>query len=257
MANSEGFGQSCQPHVEDFSEAEIRAELARLLSSKDFPATQKRREMLCFVVQETLAGRARELEGFTIASAVYGRDETFDAKTDPVVRLEARRLRHDLSSYYVGVGAADPVRISIPKGGYVPVFEPRAGAPADDVAPETGISETIEGDVEAPAALRPRWTTPKLAMVAAGALALIAGVVSIFLFRGAEDGSSATGHGRPPAVAIGSFVALSDDDSDRYLAFGIANQLANDLSRFSGIRVFFRPPGETCAVSTATGPAPA
>ena len=35
---------------------------------------------------------------------VFGRDDTFDPKIDPVVRLEARRLRRDLDSYYIGPG---------------------------------------------------------------------------------------------------------------------------------------------------------
>lgn len=124
------------PEIEGDFEDEVRARLARLLADKNFPATAKRRAMLRFVVEETLAGRARELKGFTIATAVYGRDDSFDPKTDPVVRLEARRLRNDLNSYYVGAGADDPVRISIPKGGYVPEFERRAAAPLEELEPE-------------------------------------------------------------------------------------------------------------------------
>ncbi|WP_211907427.1 tetratricopeptide repeat protein [Pikeienuella piscinae] len=224
---------------EGASKDEVRAVLAQLLASKDFPATTKRRAMLRFVVEETLVGRARELKGFTIATAVYGRDHTFDPRTDPVVRLEARRLRHDLSSYYVGAGAGDLVRISIPKGAYVPVFERRAGAPLDEPEPETTMPEAAEEEVEAHVALRPRRTWPRLALVAAGVVAMVAAVGSLFLDRGAVDASSATGRGDLPAVAIGSIVAVSDNDRDHYLAFGISNQLANDLSRFSGIRVFF------------------
>jgi hypothetical protein len=102
---------------------DVQAELERILSSPRFQASEKRRAFLRFIVEETLAGRADRLKGYTIAVDVFGRDETFDAKADPVVRLEARRLRRDLDSYYVDTGSRDAVRISIPKGSYVPHFE--------------------------------------------------------------------------------------------------------------------------------------
>ena len=70
---------------------------------------------------ETLAGRGESLKGYAIALAVFGRGASFDPQADPVVRLEARRLRRDLDSYYMEAGQYDPVRISIPKGSYVPI----------------------------------------------------------------------------------------------------------------------------------------
>ena len=54
---------------------------------------------------------------------VFGRDDSFDPQTDPVVRLEARRLRRALEHYYLTAGRDDPIRIEIPKGGYAPVCE--------------------------------------------------------------------------------------------------------------------------------------
>ncbi|MEM7025283.1 MAG: hypothetical protein AAF637_22250, partial [Pseudomonadota bacterium] len=71
----------------------VRAQLKRVLESADFRANERRRQFLSYVVEQTLAGSAQSLKGFTIAVAVLGRDETFDPQTDPVVRLEARRLR--------------------------------------------------------------------------------------------------------------------------------------------------------------------
>ena len=85
------------------SEAEVRAALDRMASDPEFGASERRLAFLRFVVEETLAGRAHQLKGFTIANAVYGRDESFDSRTDPVVRLEARRLRQDLELNWPGV----------------------------------------------------------------------------------------------------------------------------------------------------------
>jgi hypothetical protein len=62
------------------------------------------RDFLRFVVEETLAGNARQLKGFTIAREVFGRDEDFDAALDPVVRIQAGWLRRAIERYYLVVG---------------------------------------------------------------------------------------------------------------------------------------------------------
>ena len=119
---------------------DVRAELDRLLSSGRFQASERRRAFLRYIVEETLAGRADRLKGYAIAVTIFGRDETFDPQTDPVVRLEARRLRRDLDSYYVDAGSHDAVRISIPKGSYVPRFERHEVLP-----PAASGEEQVEG----------------------------------------------------------------------------------------------------------------
>ncbi len=57
---------------------------------------------------------------------VFGRAADYDAGADPVVRVEARRLRRKLAQYYAGGGSADPIEIHLPKGGYLPRFEVRS-----------------------------------------------------------------------------------------------------------------------------------
>jgi hypothetical protein len=101
----------------------IRRQLDRILQNPDFKGSEKQRDFIAFVVNETLSGRASQIKGYTIAVTVYGRKEAFDPQTDPVVRLEAGRLRRKLEKYYSGAGKDDPVRIDILKGGYVPTFE--------------------------------------------------------------------------------------------------------------------------------------
>jgi len=102
--------------------AAIRNQLDRILQSSKFRGSDKQRTFLRFVVDETLADRASQLKGYTIAVAVYGRKEDFDPQVDPIVRVEAGRLRRALEHYYLTAGKDDPVRIEIPKGGYVPTF---------------------------------------------------------------------------------------------------------------------------------------
>lgn len=79
--------------------------------------------MLTFIVHETLAGNGGRLQAFYIANMVFGRDESFDAATDPLVRVQANRLRKAIERYYLTDGVADTMRISVPKGRYAAAFE--------------------------------------------------------------------------------------------------------------------------------------
>ena len=109
----------------------VRAEVSRILASTAFADAERASNFLRFVVDRTLEGRAGEIKEFVIAVEVLGRTSSFDSKTDPIVRVEAGRLRDRLSFYYENEGKEDFVLISVPKGGYVPEFSERRppGAP--------------------------------------------------------------------------------------------------------------------------------
>ena len=87
-----------------WSSEAIRAQLSRILGHAEFQATDKMHDFLRFVVEETLAGRSQHIKGFTIAVEVYGRDTDFDAAHDPVVRIQAGRLRRAMERYYLVSG---------------------------------------------------------------------------------------------------------------------------------------------------------
>jgi adenylate cyclase len=73
-------------------------------------------------VETALAGRSHEIKGYTVATEVFGRGEDFNQATDPIVSIQANKLRRALERYYLVAGQNDPVRIDIPKGTYVPLF---------------------------------------------------------------------------------------------------------------------------------------
>jgi hypothetical protein len=81
---------------------------------------------LRFVVSESLAGRAERLKEYTIGIEAFDRPETFSPLGDPIVRVEARRLREKLTRYYQQYGRADEVVIEMPTGQYLPFFSFRA-----------------------------------------------------------------------------------------------------------------------------------
>jgi serine/threonine-protein kinase len=95
-------------------------QLQRILAGSTFQAASRSRELLQFLVQETLAGRSARIKEYVIGVEALGRPEQFDPRTDPIVRAEASRLRTKLDTYYAGEGKADPVVIQVPRGTYVP-----------------------------------------------------------------------------------------------------------------------------------------
>lgn len=103
----------------------VRAQVDRILTSAAFADAERASKFLRFVVERKLEGRDSEIKEFVIAVEVLGRTSSFDSKTDPIVRVEAGRLRERLTSYYEDEGKADLVLISLPKGGYVPEFSER------------------------------------------------------------------------------------------------------------------------------------
>ncbi len=101
----------------------IREQLDRLLRSRLFQKSKRRRQFLEYIVNEELAGRSHRLTGYNLALDVFGRPDTFDPVVDPVVRVEAARLRDKLREYYAGDGRHDPIRIELPKGTYTPQID--------------------------------------------------------------------------------------------------------------------------------------
>jgi len=103
---------------------QIADQLENILASSAFRSTGRLSDFLRFVVEETLAGRQHQIKGYTVATKVFGRPDDFDPVADPIVRIQAARLRRRLDSYYADEERSDRVRIRVPKGGYVPTFTP-------------------------------------------------------------------------------------------------------------------------------------
>lgn len=103
-------------------DAAIREELGRVLASDAFVSSPMLAAFLKFIVEETLAGREDRLKAYTIAVGALDRPETFDPNDNPVVRVQARRLRQALQRHYDTTAVAPKLRIDLPLGNYVPIF---------------------------------------------------------------------------------------------------------------------------------------
>lgn len=252
------------------TEADARDQLDRILASPAFAANAQRKALLRYLVEEALAGRGDKLKGFAIAVAVFGRDETFDPQSDPVVRLEARRLRRDLDIYYGTAGAHDPVRITIPKGAYIPSFTWQEGTPAlspsspvitaepeaasggaasfeptgrPTAAASSGAPSGPAAEAVEPATSR-RGVRRRLVPTLVGAaiiLVAIGGWLAYqFLGKGAAVATFAPQeHGA--TVIVLPFQALSPSADDEFLAVGLAQQLIAELMQFSGLKLYSVP----------------
>jgi TolB-like protein len=102
-----------------------REQLDRILAGATFQQVDRLRRFLNFVVLESIAGRGDELKEYVVGIQVFGKEASFDPRSDPVVRVQARRLRARLVRYYAEEGQADEILIELPKGGYAPVFTRR------------------------------------------------------------------------------------------------------------------------------------
>jgi len=113
--------------------AVINHHLDQALSSPLFRKAERQARFLRFVVDAALQSPPATIKEFDIALAVYNRRADYDPRTDPIVRVEAARLRARLREYYE-VTPPERVRIDIPKGRYVPQFIPVEGGPAKVVS---------------------------------------------------------------------------------------------------------------------------
>ena len=114
----------------------IRAQVERMTKSNVFANSPQLAAFLLFVVEALLRGKSERLKGYTIGVEVLRRDVTFDPQIDPIVRVEATRLRRAIERYYAGPGANDAIMISLPRGGYVPRIAWRTLAPVAAAAGE-------------------------------------------------------------------------------------------------------------------------
>ncbi|MCU1237392.1 MAG: hypothetical protein JWP63_5359 [Candidatus Solibacter sp.] len=136
------------PKVRELTSDTVREEIERILLSELFRDSPTLKRLLRFLVEETLAGRENALKEYNIGTTVFQRGEFYDTKSESIVRVQASVLRKKLVAYYAGPGAQSAIRIDLPRGHYVPQFQPVTVEP--EAVPEPAIPA-------APA--RRRWPT--------------------------------------------------------------------------------------------------
>ena len=108
------------PHPKETPQGQ---QLERLLASTTFRQVDRLKRFLDFIVNEAIAGRGDQLKEYVIGVQVFDKESSFDPRADPIVRVQARRLRARLLRYYREEGRPDELVIELPKGGYAPAFK--------------------------------------------------------------------------------------------------------------------------------------
>ncbi len=134
----------------------VRAQLNRILASDVFSRSDRLTAFLTFIVEQTLDGHGATLKEHVLAMQLYGKGADFGAAVDPIVRVDARRLRDKLREYYASA-PHDPVVISVPKGSYAATFEANGTIAAPGIEAATVASPDIRSD-GAGAAEPARWS---------------------------------------------------------------------------------------------------
>jgi adenylate cyclase len=210
-----------QPSAERPTRDDVAAALRRILGSKVFESAGRAREFLRFIVEETLAGRGDRLKGYSIAVQVFERPADFDAQSDPLVRVEAGRLRRRLAEYYQGEGRDDAVRIELARGGYSPRFvqhEPMASGAGDGPAPGGRPSRRLA------------WTLAIAALV-------VIGIAAGWFVESGQWGAAASrltssAAARGPRLVVLPLASLGEATTESF-ALGVTDETIKSLVDFN------------------------
>lgn len=205
------------------------------MTSGPFQQSHRRQRFLEYIVSEALEGRADRLKGYAIGIEIFDRPASFEPLTDPIVRVEAARLRDKLREYYETEGRSDLVRIEMPKGSYAPHIEFRPsiaqGPVTEAVAPEPADRPS-----------RPALLRRPIGIAGAVASALLLLLLAWSVWR--PPMLSMTPISQKPSLAVLPFENIGGDPSWRRLADGITQDITTDLSQSKDLLVIARNSAE-------------
>lgn len=209
--------------------------LERLLAWPELARSPQLGKFLDYIVRRTLDGDEQSIKAYSIAVDVLGRGADFDPQSDPIVRVQARRLRGLLDEFYGSAGQDQTIRISLPIGRYVPEFTPA-------VAPAPLEMAVAESEREAEPELR-RARLRGGIMISWFALAVIAAAMAALVFALSTwvprqpGGPLPPGAVQVPSVTIVEFQNLAGSTPGGPMVAGLAIELVTDLEQFEDIDV--------------------
>ncbi|MBA1345096.1 hypothetical protein [Rhizobium sp. WYCCWR 11146] len=211
-------------------ESEARSEAERLLADPRLHVSDRHRAFLRYIVDAVFEGRGDAVKAYSIAIDVFNRPPSFDPSSDPIVRIEATRLRETLAKYYEQLGNEPGARLDIPRGRYVPVFVEREQPPCqgDDVSDVE--EEVVPAAEDATASLRSTVSRKPYAALALAGLAAIALAGGYAVFRAAMPVPLDT---QKPLVSL----SLNAAQKDTVAGEAVMEDLAVSLARFGTVRL--------------------
>ncbi len=187
---------------------QITAALNHLVASEGFVNSPRLCRFVTFAVEKELAGDGASLKEYLLGTEVFDRGADFDPRMDPIVRVEARRLRSKLQEYYEGPGRDASIRIAFPKGSYAPTFEAFTPTPP------------------LPIGTPRRWSWHWML----GAIALVGLIAVVWNLRSVAS-----------AERLTILVVPFSDPQDKEFSDALGEVVASELSRNSDLRVVAWP----------------
>lgn len=228
------------------SAAEVRAHLDALLYNEALAISDRNRRFLAYIVEETLAGRGDRIKAYNVALTAFDRTDDFDPQTDPIVRIEASRLRRALEHYYLTAGKTDPLRIGIPKGSYVATFgyaelEPLAASETERPHLAEPVSQAIRHRRILPMRKPPIWW---IASVTAVLLLVLAWLLPVLVDQAVGRAQVAL---NGPSILVLPF-ETGAGDSQAFVARGITTELIDRLEPQKSLSVLGQMPAADTTV---------
>jgi adenylate cyclase len=239
------------------AEEEVRLELQKMLASKDFDSSSRNRRFLTFVVEETLAGRGNRIKAYNVALAVFDRSSDFDPLTDPIVRIEASRLRRSIEHYYLTGGLADRVCIAMPKGSYVAAFAyANPGLPIPEAITPIDVEQPAAADITATVVpviepRKPIRSHSRLIGMAALAFAVVAAVSTTLAFAPSQT-QPASPAAHEPAILVLPFDYVGPEVGQAGMAQAFTTEIIANLTQSRSLAVFGTEPVIKAEQSPAT-----
>ena len=207
----------------------VQEALERLLQWPEIARSPQLGKFLDYIVQRRLEGDEQAIKAYSIAVDVFGRGDDFDPQSDPIVRVQARRLRGLIDDYYRGAGADEALQIRLPVGRYIPEFVER---PKEEPAalPEPS-----------PVAVLPK-VQPRSRFLLAGLVLAVGAAVAALLVQWPRSpgNGSAVGILERPTINVVEFQNLVTDAAMSPRVAGLAIEMVTDLEQFENLRVFYR-----------------
>ena len=99
-----------------------RSAMERVLKSQTFSRSDQLKRFLQYICEKDIAGKADEINEYSIAVEALGRPPDYSSAGDSSVRTRAHALRQKLQEYYEVEEPDAELRIDVPKGAYNPHF---------------------------------------------------------------------------------------------------------------------------------------
>jgi hypothetical protein len=139
-------GSSAGNPLTDAMRKTIQEELDAILTSSSFHGAERCKQFLAYVVHHQVEGRPELLKERTIGTEVFQRQPGYATGEDPVVRVQAGKVRHRLEQFYQVRADKPKVRIELPLGSYSPLFQWAAPAALPESVPsaeEKSVQEPV------------------------------------------------------------------------------------------------------------------